>query len=686
MRMKCRQLILAGFVGLSASGCDATPPELRPGPPAAVSIVDGQSQSGVAGTQLALPLRVRVTDSTGRSIPNWVVTFHVTQGGGSVFSGAAMTSAEGIAVERWTLGTSTADSQRVEVRAVREDGAPVVFAEFRATALADAPVAIAKAAAAEQSIVGTSIPVAVRGTDRYGNGVPGSTVQWEAAHGAVAAGQSVTGSDGLASVNWTLGTVATSQSLTARCCGLDPVQIHTSAGPGGPATIQVTPASPSTVVRVTTTLSATVRDSFANAVPVEVAWSSANPTVAIVSAGGVVTGVNPGTTQIVATAGAAVGSATVTVAPAPVASLQVLAGTARPIRQGTSELQFGDSAQFSAVPFDAFGIALDGRGVAWSSSNPAVATVSSAGWVRALSAGSAIITATSEGVSASHTVDVMHFIIGPAPITLPALDTMEVFISRYPDPTPYALCLPVTFTSSDTSVVRVIGTSNSTGSARIEGRAQGSATLVGHCLLGDLRHTGTATTQVTVTAPRPRPVATVEVSSATAVSSTMSIVQFGDSVQFSAVLRDAAGSVLTGRSVTWTSSGSGVAVSSSGMVRGMISGDAVVTATSEGVNGTETARVVHVVLDPATLALSPGDSAVVAIRRMPEMSQICRLTASWSSSDSSRVAIRGAGSGNRDLAWVRAIAPGGAEVRGSCSISSDGTYGVAKGSVTVQAP
>src|SRR5207302_5110684 len=57
--------------------------------------------------------------------------------------------------------------------------------------------------------------------------------------------------------------------------------------------------------------------------------------------------------------------------------------------------------------------------------------------------------------------------------------------------------------------------------------------------------------------------------------------------QLTATLKDAAGNVLLGRAVTWTSSNTGVTtVSGTGLVIGVAAGSATITATSEGVRGT----------------------------------------------------------------------------------------------------
>jgi hypothetical protein len=66
----------------------------------------------------------------------------------------------------------------------------------------------------------------------------------------------------------------------------------------------------------------------------------------------------------------------------------------------------------------------------------------------------------------------------------------------------------------------------------------------------------------------------------------------GGTQQFVATLRDASGNVLSGRTVTWTSSALSVAtVSGSGLVTALLAGTTTITATSEGQSGTATLTV-----------------------------------------------------------------------------------------------
>ncbi|MDQ3517381.1 MAG: Ig-like domain-containing protein [Gemmatimonadota bacterium] len=72
----------------------------------------------------------------------------------------------------------------------------------------------------------------------------------------------------------------------------------------------------------------------------------------------------------------------------------------------TPVIAIGGTAQLSAVTRDSDGDVLNGRSVTWTSLNSAVATVSQAGLVTGVTAGTAVIRATSEGRTGEVTVTV----------------------------------------------------------------------------------------------------------------------------------------------------------------------------------------------------------------------------------------------------------------------------------------
>src|SRR5687768_2418110 len=127
--------LLAGAVAALAACDDST--GSKAGPAARLDIVGGNAQTAPVGTELPQPLVVKVTDAKGRPVKGQVVNFVVTAGGGKVFAGASITNDDGVAQERWTLGTVAGAPQTLEVRAVDSTtGQALVFATFTATTTA----------------------------------------------------------------------------------------------------------------------------------------------------------------------------------------------------------------------------------------------------------------------------------------------------------------------------------------------------------------------------------------------------------------------------------------------------------------------------------------------------------------------------------------------------------------------
>jgi hypothetical protein len=198
-----------------------------------MQVLVGQDQTGVAGSELPTVLEVLVTDVNGNPAPGQVVNFKVVSGGGSVFGGAALTSSAGIAKERWTLGTATADSQRVEVRAVDAvTGEARVFAVFRAIASPDVPATVTKLSGDNQTVTAgapASDSLGILVADRFGNPVSSTSVSWSATAeaGTVSPGTSITNASGIARTRWTVGTnVGASQIVTASVGSLHAATFH----------------------------------------------------------------------------------------------------------------------------------------------------------------------------------------------------------------------------------------------------------------------------------------------------------------------------------------------------------------------------------------------------------------------------------------------------------------------------
>lgn len=183
--------------------------------------------------------------------------------------------------------------------------------------------------------------------------------------------------------------------LAALACGGDGV----SEPSNGVAVVELTPAQQQLTVGGGFTITATVRDGRGNALTnAPIQWSSTDEAVATVSQSGVVHAVAEGMASVRAASGGKTGSVAITVVRVPVASVDL------DITQAT--LNEGVEVQVVATPRDANGDPLTGRGIQWTSSDPAVASVGALGLVTAIRAGSTTITAKVEGKTASAPITV----------------------------------------------------------------------------------------------------------------------------------------------------------------------------------------------------------------------------------------------------------------------------------------
>ena len=164
------------------------------------------------------------------------------------------------------------------------------------------------------------------------------------------------------------------------------------------ATIRIQPETTTVVVGQDQTLVASLRD--AKGVPLgdrPVTWTVSPESIASISSGGRVLGRAPGVARIVVRSESISGVAIVTVIPEPVATVRLPAPS--------GPLKVGESIQLVATAIAANGASLEGRRVAWSTSDSAVASVVG-GRVTARAPGAAELTAAIEGQKRSVTVTV----------------------------------------------------------------------------------------------------------------------------------------------------------------------------------------------------------------------------------------------------------------------------------------
>ncbi len=233
-------------------------------------------------------------------------------------------------------------------------------------------------------VVGASGTASASGVDQFGMPIVLSTIEWSTGTPSVA-------------------TVSAAGVLTALSSGQTQV-VATVGGKIGRATLTVldVPVSSVTIAPslatllpgASTQLVATVLDVSGRPVAGRaMTWGSADSSKVIVTPGGVITGVATGTTNVTVSVGGKSATAIVSVAaPGEPATIEISARTVR--------LVVGDTLQLAATVRDAEGHVLTGHDVTWSMSVAAgqgVATLSGAGVVRAVSAGTVVVEAESEG-------------------------------------------------------------------------------------------------------------------------------------------------------------------------------------------------------------------------------------------------------------------------------------------------
>jgi uncharacterized protein YjdB len=363
--------------------------------------------------------------------------------------------------------------------------------------------------------------------------------------------------------------------------------------------------------------------------------------------------------------------------------------------------------QIAATVLDPTGSVLNGRTVTWASEASGVASVNPTGLVTAVSAGTAGIVATSEGKSSTASMLVREGIYaGPAggqavaaggnvTLTIPAAaltTNTAITIAAFAVP-PDPRLIPGTafeFGPEGTQFNQAVTIKIKYSASQVPPGTSQSLLRLGRLIGNNWSEVAGSSVDVptlTVTGQTSSfsvygaivsqaPVASVSVAPAA------SSVSVGGSTQLSATLRDAANNILTGRTVTWSSSNSAVASvgTSTGLVSGAAAGGPVtITATSEGVSGTAqvtvTSPVATVTVSPTPNALQVGETVqLAAVLRDAALNILTDRPVSWVSESPGVATVSTTG-------LVTAVASGGPI---NIVASSEGKSGTAQ--VTVNAP
>lgn len=390
---------------------------------------------------------------------------------------------------------------------------------------------------------------------------------------------------------------------------------------------------------------------------VAIVWKSLAPAIVSIDENGLATARGNGEARIVATAPGVADTVAVAVNQQPAA----VAIAPNPVT-----IAVGATAQLTATVTDGNGHAIEGVSITWSSSDAAVASVTSSGVVRGNGEGKATITAKAGDKTASVSVTVSPTPVGsvsvtPAQASIAAGVTVQL-TAEVKDAAGNVLNnRPVTWSSSDTTVATV------SSSGVVTGVAPGKATITA----ASGGKSGSA--QVTVTTPSSQ-VARVEIS-----PSVDTLDALGSKVQFVAKSYNSSGDVLSGARVAWRSLHPNIAtVDSMGIVTAKAVGAALIVATAPCCEKADTAGVVirqlvtSVSVSPSSRSIAVGESyRLDASAKDANGNVVPDAKFSWTSSNSSIARVD-------DTGLVTGVAAGSATI----TVTTNGRSASAQISVT----
>lgn len=263
-----------------------------------------------------------------------------------------------------------------------------------------------------------AVPLQVKVTDGFGNGRAGLPVTWTASAGTLSAASTQTDNAGTAQISWTLGTVAGPQSVTASVVNTTSVQFNEAAQPGPAASLTKISSDPANVVVGTAAAPLSVRavDAYGNPVSgVPVTWVASAGSVSTTATTTDATGAaqttwTMGTITSMQTLSAKVAGTTLTAqystTARAAAATKIVKVSADPVPTVVGQEAFG----LSVRALDAFGNAVTGATIAWSTSQGIVSTAASitdatgaaqAAWTMPTVAGVAALQATLQGTAST---------------------------------------------------------------------------------------------------------------------------------------------------------------------------------------------------------------------------------------------------------------------------------------------
>jgi uncharacterized protein YjdB len=391
----------------------------------------------------------------------------------------------------------------------------------------------------------------------------------------------------------------------------------------------------------------------------QVTWHTSDNTLASASASGLLTALKQGSVTVSATQGAVTGTMAVQISQAALASISVSGGNSIPAglsEQLSAQGTYSDSSSQTIT-----------SQVTWQSSDTTVATVSSAGLLKSLKAGTVTITASMNSISGTAGVTVTSAVLSsinvgtPSPSLMSGATEQLTATGVYSDSSTQTLTTQVVWQTSDATVATV----NTVG------------------LLTAVK-AGTVTVTASMNSISGSGTVVVNGSSLTSISITPAVfsIASGQSKQLSVhgVFSDGTTQDVTSQA-TWNSAMTAAAtVGSGGLVTGVSAGTSTITATvgskqASAVATVTAAQLLSIVVTPATASIATGQTQTFTANGIFSDGSTTDITNSvtWSSSATNFAAINATG-------LATGVSAGAATITASSGTATPGT-----GSLTVTA-
>ena len=522
-------------------------------------------------------------------------------------------------------GTGTADiTATLNGVSTTTNDATVTQAVLTALALSPTTAQIAKGTTQQFTVTGT-----------YSDGSTqnlSSEVTWSSSNGAIVS---------VSATGVATGTGAGSAQITATYQGQS---VSTSSFQVSPATlvsIAFSPANPSVAAGSSTQVNVigTFSDGSTQNLSSSSTYTSSNPSAITISNAGLITGVAPGNSTVTVSVSGVTSSFTATVSNATLSSIAITPTNPSSLANGTTE-QFTATGTYSDSSTQTITTE-----VTWASSNTAIFTVNTTGLVTGQSIGSAQLTASYQGKTATTpafqvtAATLASLAVTPSPASIAVSATQQfVATGTYTDGTTQNLSSSATWSSSSSAIATITSTGLAT--------AAGVGTTNIEAQIGSINNTASLNvTSAPVTGPT---VISMAISPANA------SLTAGNTVQYTATATYSDSSTKNvSSSATWSSSSTAIAtINTAGLAKGIAAGSTTIAATLSGVSASTTLTVStapvtlqSVTITPSSATVAKGSTQQFTLTANYSDSSTLNVTnsATWSSSTSSVASVTSTG-------------------------------------------